>query len=264
MPRCRNSICSQTSQPPSQTSPPGHKHSPSLTAHSQTQNATEKAPSDTTKGPSTSESDKAKLNDTDTEADDEGDRPDKLHKLANISPHSKRKRARLVSGEDAPLKRRGQRPRLSSLSSPLSSEEDTDLEVESDICDPVPAKSKGTSNSRTSASSAFSSSCGRIFTSNDSSKKIGFGTKQCPASPTTLSQQFQIQCTALEEQEWEVSRIVDRRWAHKGYEYKVRWMDTWLPKSELGNARRLLREFEARGRLQRGRELRRPACKVKG
>lgn len=31
----------------------------------------------------------------------------------------------------------------------------------------------------------------------------------------------------------------------KAYEYKVWWKDTQLPRSELANAQRLLREFEA-------------------
>lgn len=48
--------------------------------------------------------------------------------------------------------------------------------------------------------------------------------------------------------EWEVKKIVDKRWVGKGYEHKVRWKESWLPRSELANAKRLLREFEARHR----------------
>jgi len=56
----------------------------------------------------------------------------------------------------------------------------------------------------------------------------------------------------LEEEEWEIGRIFGKRRAGKAYEYRVGWMDTWLPRSELGNAKWLLREFEAK-RLARGR-----------
>ena len=54
--------------------------------------------------------------------------------------------------------------------------------------------------------------------------------------------------------EWEVKEIVDRRRVGKSYEYKVRWKDTWLRRSEFGNAQRLLREFEAQDRVQRKSE----------
>lgn len=61
----------------------------------------------------------------------------------------------------------------------------------------------------------------------------------------------------LREGEWEIRKIIGKRRAGKGYEYKVRWRETWLPKSELGNAKRLRREFEVRGRAQRdGKECR--------
>ena len=44
-----------------------------------------------------------------------------------------------------------------------------------------------------------------------------------------------------------------------GYEYRVRWKDIWLPRSELGNAQRLLQEFEVRHRVQCGWKQGRPA-----
>lgn len=44
-----------------------------------------------------------------------------------------------------------------------------------------------------------------------------------------------------------------------GTEYKVRWKSTWLLKGESGNARKLLREFEANGRARHGRKRGRPA-----
>lgn len=65
---------------------------------------------------------------------------------------------------------------------------------------------------------------------------------------------------ALALDEWEVKKIVDKRRVGKGYEYKVRWKETWLPKNELRNAKRLLQEFEAEGRAHGGRKQGKPAC----
>jgi len=39
--------------------------------------------------------------------------------------------------------------------------------------------------------------------------------------------------SALDEEEWEIVRIVGKRRREKGYEYKVCWKKTWLPKYEL-------------------------------
>jgi len=66
------------------------------------------------------------------------------------------------------------------------------------------------------------------------------------ASPSPLSQPSLAPTPAPEEEEWEIQKIVDKRRLGKGYEYKVRWKDTWLRKSELRNAQRLLGRFEAR------------------
>ncbi len=66
------------------------------------------------------------------------------------------------------------------------------------------------------------------------------------------SQQSKARIYVLEEKEWEIKKILGKRRVGKGYEYGVRWKDGWLRGSELGNARRLLREFEAQGRTQRG------------
>ena len=70
--------------------------------------------------------------------------------------------------------------------------------------------------------------------------------------------------SALDEEEWEIVRIVDKRWTGSGYEYKVRWEETWLLESELGNGQELLQYFEAQGRAQRGRKWGRPAGADKG
>ena len=49
-----------------------------------------------------------------------------------------------------------------------------------------------------------------------------------------------------DEEEWEIVRIVDKRWTENGYEYQVCWEKTWLLESELGNAQQLLQQFEAK------------------
>ena len=67
-----------------------------------------------------------------------------------------------------------------------------------------------------------------------------------PPSP----QQSEARASALEQNEWEVRRIIGKRRAGKVAEYRVRWKDMWLRRSELGNAKRLLQEFEARHRAQ--------------
>jgi hypothetical protein len=61
-----------------------------------------------------------------------------------------------------------------------------------------------------------------------------------------LPLQFEAQTSALEQDECEIRKIVGKLRVGKGYEWRVRWKDTWLPRSELGNAKRLLREFEAK------------------
>lgn len=66
------------------------------------------------------------------------------------------------------------------------------------------------------------------------------------ASPSPLSQPSLAPTPAPEEETWGIQKIVDKRRLGKGYENKVRWKDTWLRKSELGNAQRLLGRFEAR------------------
>ena len=62
----------------------------------------------------------------------------------------------------------------------------------------------------------------------------------------------------VEKQEWEVTKILDKRETGLGTEYRVRWKSTWLLRSELGNARRLLWEYEAKGRAQHGHKRGRP------
>jgi len=74
-----------------------------------------------------------------------------------------------------------------------------------------------------------------------------------------LSQQPQGQggsTTDAEDDEWVISRIIGKKRTRRGDEYKACWASTWKPESELGNAQRLVQEFEARGRVQhRGKRI---------
>lgn len=63
-----------------------------------------------------------------------------------------------------------------------------------------------------------------------------------------------------DEEEWEIVRIVDKRWTENGYEYQVCWEKTWLLESELGNAQQLLQQFEAKYQAQQGGKRGRPVC----
>ena len=84
-----------------------------------------------------------------------------------------------------------------------------------------------------------------------------------PSASTPLSQQSEARTSALEE-EWEIRKIIGKRRVGKGYKYRVRWRDTWLPRNELGNARRLLQEFKARSRAQRDDKGARPSRAGRG
>jgi len=68
-----------------------------------------------------------------------------------------------------------------------------------------------------------------------------------PCGPTPTSyQQSEALTLAFEHEELEVRSVVGKRRMGQGYDYRVRWKDTWLPKSELGNIRRLLGRRERR------------------
>ena len=62
----------------------------------------------------------------------------------------------------------------------------------------------------------------------------------------------------LDEEEWEIVKIVDKRRTRRGDKYKVCWKETWLFENELGNAQELLRKFEAKHQAQRGGKRGRP------
>ena len=40
----------------------------------------------------------------------------------------------------------------------------------------------------------------------------------------------------LESQQWEIRKIISKRRTRWGCEYNVVWANSWLPRSELGNA----------------------------
>ncbi|KAF6238811.1 hypothetical protein HO173_003318 [Letharia columbiana] len=83
--------------------------------------------------------------------------------------------------------------------------------------------------------------------------------------PSSLAKRPQDQGgSALDEEEWEIVKIVDKRRTGRGYEYKVCWQKTWLLESELGNTQELLREFEAKHQAQQGGKRGRPARADKG
>ena len=70
------------------------------------------------------------------------------------------------------------------------------------------------------------------------------------STPPPPPWQSKARTPALEEDEWEIRKIVCKRRVGKEYEYRVRWRDTWLPRSELGKAQRLVRQFKGRGCVQ--------------
>ncbi|KAI4267175.1 MAG: hypothetical protein L6R38_008375 [Xanthoria sp. 2 TBL-2021] len=83
--------------------------------------------------------------------------------------------------------------------------------------------------------------------------------------PASLAKRHQDQGgSALDEEEWEIVRIVGKRRRGKGYEYKVCWKETWLLERELENAQELLRKFEAKHQAQRRGKRGRPARADKG
>ena len=82
-------------------------------------------------------------------------------------------------------------------------------------------------------------------------------TPRCP-SPPPLAQLSPAPAPALEEEEeeeeWEIRKIVAKRRAGEDDEFLVCWTNSWLRRSELGNAQRLLKEFEVRRRARGGRK----------
>ncbi len=84
------------------------------------------------------------------------------------------------------------------------------------------------------------------------------------ATPLSHEQPQDQGGSALDEEEWEIVRIVGKRRRGKGYEYKVCWKKTWLLEYELGNAQELLREFEVKRQAQWGGKRGRPAHTDKG
>jgi len=84
------------------------------------------------------------------------------------------------------------------------------------------------------------------------------------ATPPSSEQPQDQGGSALDKEDWEIVKILGKRRIGKYNEYRVRWKSTWLHRSELGNAQRLLQEFKAKGRAQQGRKRGRQARPEKG
>jgi len=80
-------------------------------------------------------------------------------------------------------------------------------------------------------------------------------TAATPLSPEREGQQD----LTKDEEDWEIVKIIGKRWTRRGCEYKVRWKDTWMSDGELRNAARLVRKFDAQVRGQREGKRGRPA-----
>ena len=79
------------------------------------------------------------------------------------------------------------------------------------------------------------------------------------ATSPSPEQEGQRDLAQDKEEEWEIVKIVDKRWTRRGCEYMVRWKNSWMSDSELRNAARLVREFDAQVKGQRGGKRNRPA-----
>lgn len=66
-----------------------------------------------------------------------------------------------------------------------------------------------------------------------------------------FSERKNQQDSSQNEENWEIMRIVDKRWTRRDCEYKMHWKNTWMFDSELRNATRLVRKFDAHVRRQR-------------
>jgi len=63
--------------------------------------------------------------------------------------------------------------------------------------------------------------CGRVVSEEDHGAAAVAGPPSAITPP--LSQQSQAPNASLEEQEWEIKKIIGKRRVEKGYEYMVRW-----------------------------------------
>ncbi|KAL8698006.1 MAG: hypothetical protein Q9201_006807 [Fulgogasparrea decipioides] len=240
---------SGTSDCSQHTSYQRYEPNPPSTALSQIHNVTEKGLRGTQSSQLAVGTNKTERIDEEREADKQSEKPKKVGKEGIVMGRLTKKRGRPITGTQPSLERRIQRLRLSSplsasssSSSHSSSEDETETDIEPDGSNPVPAKQDCASSLRTV-----------------SSKLVYRASEQRPPSRTASSSHPQSRNTTFGEQGWEIIKIVSKRRVGKGFEYKVRWTDTWLPKSALGKAQRLLQEFEARSQPQRGRRLSRPA-----
>lgn len=66
-----------------------------------------------------------------------------------------------------------------------------------------------------------------------------------------FSERKNQQDSSQNKENWEIMRIVDKRWTRRDCKYKMHWKNTWMSDSELRNATRLVRKFDAHVRRQR-------------
>ncbi len=88
----------------------------------------------------------------------------------------------------------------------------------------------------------------------------GFVSAIVTRSLETEQHQSSDDSAEIKKQKWEITKILEKRAIESETKYRVRWKDTWLLRSELESAQRLLKKFEAKDRAQheckRGRSTR--------
>jgi hypothetical protein len=66
-------------------------------------------------------------------------------------------------------------------------------------------------------------------------------TTSLSAFKRTLSQR---DAALVERRQWELKKIIDKKYIEQEWEYKVVWADSWIHKNELENAQKLLQQFD--------------------
>ncbi len=105
----------------------------------------------------------------------------------------------------------------------------------------------------------------RIVHANDHNERISANVDFVSAIVIILfaleQHQNQDDSAEIEKQKWEVTKILDKREIRSRTQYRVRWKSTWLSRSELENAQKLLWEYETKDRAQHERKRNRFARK---
>lgn len=76
---------------------------------------------------------------------------------------------------------------------------------------------------------------------------------------SSFLEQSQIQERLISNEEWKITRIVDKKLRKTSFEYKMCWKKTWLSECELEKAQKLLQKFEFKYQTQRERKWERKA-----